>query len=152
MKKAVIWCIVMVMLLSAGCGGRQIETENACGRGKDRYVGEYYDCHNEKTNLEIKRKGDGTYCIQIGIFRMFSLDDVVGKAADNGIEFTATAPGGDSLNGMITLYGDTATVTFTGGEWSTYSGISKYRYHKVSDSSGILSALPWYRRTGTGRI
>lgn len=102
----------------------------------DPYVGEYNDYDVNEPNLEIQRNEDGTYTIQIGIFRLAYLDDGVGKKAEDGIEFTVTAPNGSLAEGIITLEDDIATVTFISG-WSEFSDISEFQYYKTSDISNI---------------
>lgn len=101
--------------------------------GAGAYVGGYSSRDTGEPGLEIQRNDDGTYRIQISIFRLVTLDDGVGTVTDSGIEFSATAPNGKTLQGTITLAEDTAVVTFTSPEWSEYSSVSEYLYDKTSD-------------------
>lgn len=65
------------------------------------------------------------------------MDDGVGTLTGNGIEFTATAPDGEELNGKITLNGEIATVMFTSPEWSEYSSVNEYQFRKTPDTSNM---------------
>jgi len=114
-----------------------LESETNSELEPDLYVGEYNDYEINEPNLEIQKNNDGTYTIQICIIRLVYMDDGIGNATDNGIEFSATAPNGNKINGMITLEDDIATVTFTSSEWSIYSNINKYQYYKTSDIPNI---------------
>lgn len=111
------------------------EPDPELGTDLDPYVGEYNDYDNYEPNLEIQQNEDGTYKIQIGIFRTIWLNDCLGYATDSGIEFS-TMQVGHEISGIITLEEDVATVTFTGG-WSDYSIINEYRYYKISDTPNI---------------
>ena len=139
-----IACVMLVSLSSCGKseGGGAVTVEHmkiseASDAKEDQddmdpYVGEYNAYDVDEPNLEIQKNDDGTYTIQIIMFRLAFLDDVVGRAGENGIEFTATAPNGQAAEGIITLEEDIATVTFTEG-WNTFSEISEFKYHKTSD-------------------
>ena len=104
---------------------------------KDIYVGEYNDYDVDEPNLQIQKNVDGTYTIQIGIFRLALLNDGIGILTEKGIEFTATAPNGEELTGIIVVEGDIAIVTFTNEVWATYSSINEYRYYKASEIPNI---------------
>ncbi len=107
----------------------------------DIYVGEYNDYDMNEPNLEIQKNEDGTYWIQIGIFRLVFLDDGIGKLVENKIEFQVTAPNGKTIDGTITVEEDVATVTFTSQEWSTYSSVNVYQYYKVSTVPNMYGGL-----------
>lgn len=51
--------------------------------------------------------------MQIGIYRLTSLEDGVGELTADGLLFTATDAAGNPISGIITADGKTATVTFT---------------------------------------
>lgn len=104
--------------------------------GTDPYAGEYNDYDVNEPNLQIQKNEDGTYTIQMGIYRLAFLDDGAGNGTDHGIEFTATAPDGNKAEGIITLEDDIATVRFTEG-WSDFSEISEFKYYKTSDTPNI---------------
>ena len=106
---------------------------------EDLFVGEYNSFDMDEPSLEIQKNEDGTYWIQIGVFRLVSLDDGKGIADDDGIMFSATAPNGQILEGTITLEGETAIVTFTNAEWSTYSSENVYKYYKTSNIPNIYT-------------
>ena len=102
----------------------------------DPFVGEYNDYDVEEPNLEIQKNEDGTYLIQIGIFRLTTLDDCIGTAKDGKIEFSAKLEGeagekASVIKGTITLDGDVATVTFDKSFWFAEQNV--YKYHKTSD-------------------
>lgn len=108
--------------------------------GADSYEGEYNSYDVDEPMLEIKRNEDGTYAIQIGIYRLIQLDDCVGNATEEGIEFSTTEWDGIS-GGTITFEkddtdGDIAVVTFLPG-WSGFGDVYTYRYYKTSDVPNI---------------
>ncbi len=98
----------------------------------DMYTGIYNDFDMNETSLEIQKRQDGLYKIQIGIFRLVFLDDGIGKLKNGRLVFSTTAPNGKKLNGTITLDKDTAMVTFTSPGWREYSSINEYKYRKTS--------------------
>lgn len=104
---------------------------------KDIYVGEYNDYDIPEPNLEIQKNEDGTYTIQVGVFRLAWLEDGKGILTEEGIEFTATAPNGKEMTGTIVMEEDIAVVTFDKEVWATYSHINEYRYYKISDVPNI---------------
>ena len=101
--------------------------------GEYEYEGEYDSYDVDEPALEIKKKDDGTYQIQIDLFRLYSLDDGIGRETEKGLEFSATGPGGNKVNGVIKLEGDIAVVTIFGQEWLDFAGLSEYRFYKTSD-------------------
>lgn len=103
----------------------------------DLYEGEYNDYDVNEPSLEIKKNNDETYQIQIGIYRLCFLDDGMGKATDEGLEFVATAPSGKEANGLITIEKDIATVTFEGQEWLDFAGLSEFKFYKTSSEPNI---------------
>ncbi len=138
--------LIMLAIL-VGCG-RTAEPGESSLEDSEQYAGVYYDYDTREPNLFIEKKDDGTYSIQIGIFRLVNLEDGTGVMTDDGIDFTATAPNGTQVSGIITLEGDTAVVTFTGSAWDIYSGIKEYRYDRTPDpgdsdgaQAGILENL-----------
>ena len=120
----------------AGDAGVEIQKPDKNGVSEtelDPFNGEYNDYDTEEPNLEIQKNVDETYRIHIGIFRLASFDDAVGMLTEIGLAFTATAPDGSEQNGVISLDGDIATVTFDPG-WSGFEGVYSYRYYKTSDT------------------
>ncbi len=101
------------------------------------YEGEYSDYDANEPALEIKRMNDGAYQIQVTIYRLYYFDDGIGKETEAGLEFTATGPDGNKVNGIIGLEGDIATVTFLGLEWIDFAGLSEYKFYKTSDIPDI---------------
>lgn len=103
----------------------------------DLYEGEYSDYDVNEPALEIKKNNDETYQIQVKIIRLFYLDDGVGKLTEKGLEFEATGPNGNKVNGVIKLEDDIATVTFLSQEWIDFAGQSEYKFHRTSNVPNI---------------
>lgn len=104
------------------------------------YEGEYYNYDVNEPSLEIKKKSDGTYQIQIDLFRMWYFQDGVGRMTEDGLEFTATGPWEKEVNGIIKLEEDMATVTILGQAWLDFSGINEYKFYKTSDVPHIAES------------
>lgn len=96
------------------------------------FEGEYNDHDNDEPNLEIRLNEDGSYLIQIGIFRLLYLDGCVGRESGGVIAFSDSVTG---VQGTISLEGDVATVMF--GDGFPYWEIKVYRYYKTSDVPNI---------------
>jgi len=95
------------------------------------YEGTYLDTDNDEPNLYITyRRSDGRYDINIGIFRLTTLDDALGTLAGNHLDFTATDAAGNPIGGLITLHGDTAEVAFTRSTWPLLENGTKFVYIK----------------------
>lgn len=101
------------------------------------YIGEYLDYDNNEPNLEIAKGEDGTYIVQIGIFRLTTLEDGVGELTKEGMVFTATDASGDPISGIITVEDQIATVTFTDSTWGYIENGSVYKYIKSSDIPNV---------------
>ena len=100
---------------------------------EENFVGEYNDWDTDEPNLEIKKNEDGTYEVEIGIFRLYHLRPCQGKFIDGRIEFSSEQIQGHTLNGVITLKDDIATVTFVSDCWKMVSYMNTYEYYKTSD-------------------
>ena len=101
------------------------------------YEGEYNSYDVNEPALEIKKNDDATYQIQIDLFRLWGFYDDAGKITEEGLEFAATGPGGNEVNGVIKLEEDIAVVTIFGQEWLDFAGLSEYRFYKTSDVPNI---------------
>ena len=101
------------------------------------YEGEYNSYDVSDPALEIKKNDDETYQIQIDLFRLWGFYDDAGKITEEGLEFAATGPGGNEVNGVIKLEEDIAVVTIFGQEWLDFAGLSEYRFYKTSDVPNI---------------
>ena len=101
------------------------------------YEGEYNSYDVNEPALEIKKNDDATYQIQIDLFRLWGFYDDAGKITEEGLEFTATGPRGNEMNGVIKLEADIAAVTIFGQEWLDFAGLSEYRFYKTSDVPNI---------------
>lgn len=101
------------------------------------YIGEYLDYDCNEPNLEIAKGTDGKYIVQIGIFRLTTLDDGVGELTPEGMVFTATDAAGNPISGIITVEDEIATVTFTDSTWSLLENGTSYMYSKSSDVANV---------------
>ncbi len=101
------------------------------------YIGEYLDYDVNEHNLEIAKGDDGKYIVQIGIYRLTTLDDGVGELTPEGMVFTATDAAGNPISGIITVDEQIATVMFTDSTWSLLENGSLYKYSKSSDVPNI---------------
>lgn len=100
----------------------------------DQFVGEYNDVDCDEPNLEIKRLDDGTYEVEIGIFRIYHIHPCPGKLIDNRIEFSSEQIEGEILNGTITIDEQgRAIVTFLSEYWKEIDNVNTYVYYKTSD-------------------
>ena len=95
----------------------------------DRYIGEYTDPDSGSVEMEIAENEDGTYVVQIGIYRLTELSDGVGTLEADGLRFTATDANGNPISGVITPKPpkkpgtEASSGTATARRW-TGSGIS----------------------------
>jgi len=145
MKKILtLICVLTVLVMTSACGaGNTVEKnvdeaaqvqeeqgENATSeeQASDLYEGTYNDYDNNEPNLKITLNEDGTYSVVIGIFRLTSLEDGVGNLTDKGLEFVATDAADNPIEGVITLEGDEAVVTFTNSTWELIENGASYRY------------------------
>ena len=103
------------------------------------YIGEYLDYDCNEPNLEIAKGSDGKYIVQIGIFRLTTLDDGVGELTSEGMSFTATDAAGNPISGIIMVEDQIATVMFTDSAWELLENGATYRYTKSSDEPTIWS-------------
>lgn len=101
------------------------------------YIGEYLDYDVNEPNLEIAKGEDGKYIVQIGIYRLTTLEDGIGELTEDGMIFTATDAAGNPISGIITVDGETATVTFTDSTWDLIQNGDIYEYNKSSDEPNI---------------
>ena len=101
------------------------------------YIGEYLDYDCNEPNLEIAKGNDGKYIVQIGIFRLTTLDDGIGELTPEGMVFTATDAAGNPISGIITVEEQIATVTLTDSTWSLLENGTSYMYNKSSDVANI---------------
>lgn len=136
-----IYIMVMAavfMLLLGGCSEQNQENDAPPEQPDDTiYVGEYLDSDVGGPNLEIAKGEDGTYIVQIGIYRLTSLNDGVGELTEEGMKFTATDAAGNPISGIITVEGETATVTFTDSTWDYLKNGDSFSYTKSSDMPKI---------------
>lgn len=152
MKKICIFLTMLIVFFFCGCGVMDIfeisdeirqeapdqeEPADITQNREQLYIGEYLDYDNSEPNLEIAKGEDGKYIVQIGIFRLCSLDDGVGELTEEGMVFTATDPAGNPIGGMITVENDIAKVTFTDSTWTYLENGTTYEYTKSSETPNI---------------
>lgn len=114
------------------------EGQSAAGNAEmNLYEGEYNSYDVNEPALEIKKNDDGTYQIQIDLFRLWGFYDDAGKITKEGLEFAAAGPRGNEVNGVIKLEEDIAVMTVFGQEWLDFAGFSEYRFYKTSDVPNI---------------
>ena len=150
-KKRILILLSVAMMVLSGCAKTDysmemdfddadisIEDEKEINNiDENIYIGEYLDSDVNEPNLEIAKGEDGTYIVQIGIYRLTSLDDGVGELTAEGMLFTATDAAGNPISGIITVDGETAIVTFTDSTWDLLENGSSYVYTKSSDVPSI---------------
>ena len=83
--------------------------------------------------MEIAENEDGTFVVQIGIYRLTELSDGVGALESDGLHFTATDANGNPISGVITVNGDEATITFTDSTWPLLPNGEQFTYIRASD-------------------
>ena len=127
-KTGLIVLLCMLAIVLIGCGKKDIES---------LYIGEYLDYDNQEPNLKIAKGSDGKYIVQIGIFRLTTLNDGVGELTPEGMLFTATDAAGNPISGIITLKDEIATVKFTDSTWSLLENNTVFQYIKKSDTPNL---------------
>ena len=105
-------------------------SDNGDSGEADNYVGVYKDYDNDEENLWISKNEDGTYHIEIGIFRLTTFDDCTGTLTDKGLEFTTIAPDGTNMKGIISIDDKIVTVTFTDSAWALIESGQAFQYHR----------------------
>ncbi len=84
---------------------------------KDYFLGEHTKSYDGST-LTITDNNDGTFAVNIDIFRLCSLDDGVGTFSDHKMYFDVTDPAGNKMSGMIYRDSDNSlTVKITDSTW-----------------------------------
>lgn len=121
MKKLTTSLLLLASLLAG-------TTLAGCGSETTDYAGVYLDEDRTDNNLVITTDSAGGYHVRIDIYRLTALDDGRGHATDDGLAFTATDANGQPIGGVITLSGDTATVTFTDSHWPLLPNGEQFTY------------------------
>ena len=146
MKNILVVILCTAILLLSGCA--KVE-ENIDMKDEDiqviefseeddaKYIGEYLDSDVNEPNLEIAKDEDGKYIVQIGIYRLTSLEDGIGELTEEGMVFTATDAAGNPISGIITVDDEIATVTFTDSTWDLLENGSSFVYSKSSDEPNV---------------
>ena len=146
MKNILVVILCTAILLLSGCAKVEenidIKDENVqeielFEADDAKYIGEYLDSDVNEPNLEIAKGEDGKYIVQIGIYRLTSLQDGIGELTDDGMVFSATDAAGNPISGIITVDEEIATVTFIDSTWDLLENGSSYVYTKNSDVPNI---------------
>lgn len=140
MKNKLMIMLFIATIMLSGCAQENIaETQlnDTTVLDDSIYIGEYLDYDCNEPNLEIAKGTDGKYIVQIGIFRLTTLDDGVGELTPDGLLFTATDAAGNPISGIITVENEIATVTFTDSTWDLLENGSIFKYSKSSDVPNI---------------
>jgi hypothetical protein len=148
MKKNFVITLCAVAVALCGCATEEenyisevldVEIEADTEIDESIYIGEYLDYDVSEPNLEIAKGEDGKYIVQIGIFRLTTLNDGVGELTPEGMAFTATDAAGNPIYGIITVEDDIATVTFTDSTWDLIENGMAYQYSKSSNIPNVWS-------------
>lgn len=75
--------------------------------------------------------------MQIGIYRLTSLEDGAGELSADVLLFEATDDAGNPISGIITSDVQGATVTFTDSTWAYLPNGSSFQYTKASDTPNL---------------
>lgn len=97
------------------------------------YEGEYASYDTDEAMLCIRKNEDGTYYIQIGIYRLIQLDKCMGVDKGDRLEFSTLELGeNQKVTGTISLNGDVATVTLY-APWSDtwFKDVNEFAYYKL---------------------
>ncbi len=102
------------------------------------FTGEYCDA-NDDPSLEIQLNEDGSYLIQISLFREIGYDACIGSLSEEKMSFTSDQRGG--VSGSITLDNDLAIVQFEQIGYFENAKVTTYLFHKTSDNPNIDEQL-----------
>ncbi len=81
------------------------------------FIGEFTSSYDGST-LSIAQNDDGTFAVNVDIFRLCSLEDGIGTFEDHKMSFTANDPNGNKLSGMIYRDNDNSLVVkITDSTW-----------------------------------
>ncbi len=98
------------------------------------FAGEYCD-GNDDPSLQIQLNEDGSYLIQISLFREIGYDACIGLLTEGKMAFTSDENGG--VSGSITLDNNLAVVQFDQIGYFENSSVTTYLFHKTSDTPNI---------------
>lgn len=140
MKKIVLILGMVAVLGMTACADKEeqvttthneeaVTTEDKSSQTEASYEGEYNSFDTDEPNLQIQKNEDGTYNIEIGIFRVTTLY-CTGQMTEYGIEFKEKDEDW-VVYGKIIFEDDIATVKIESPDW--IDDITEYKYRKVSD-------------------
>ena len=93
-------------------------TQDTGNASAGSFVGEHISSYDGST-LTISDNGDGTYKVDIELFRLCSLENGVGTLEGDQMTFVVDDPNGEKLTGEITRDSNNVfTVTITESSWS----------------------------------
>ena len=122
--------LLLTALTLTACGSK------VTGDSPTDYAGVYLDDNGTDNPLVITPDSTGGYHVSIAIYRLTMIDDGLGRATTDGLAFTATDANGQPIGGIITLSGDTATVTFTDSHWTYLPNGEQFRYYRSQATTG----------------
>jgi len=115
MKKKLSIVLVWMMLLCTACGAKEPVTEEPAD-----YSGRYTDKQGTTdvySQLELSRNEDGTYAVDLSIYRTISMAGTAAEVADGKLHFDCCVPDLHA-SGDIVIDGEAAELTIT--ESDTY--------------------------------
>ena len=101
------------------------------------FTGEYCDTNNDPS-LEIRQNEDGSYLIQISLFREIGYDGCIGSLDEGKMFFTSDERGG--VSGSVTLDNDLAVIRFEQIGYFENAKVTTYLFQKTSDNPNIYEA------------
>ena len=93
-------------------------TQDTGNASAGSFVGEHISSYDGST-LTISDNGDGTYKVDIELYRLYSFENGVGTLEGDQMTFVVDDPNGEKLTGEITRDSNNVfTVTITESSWS----------------------------------
>lgn len=134
--------LICSLIICMGCGNRadssvgaqetntvaEVESTISGGYEDDSIVGEYYS--PEDVKFSVESNGDGTYAVEIGIYRLTTQDDGVGRYVDGEFAFTATDASGNPMKWKVVKDGDIVEVTVVESTWDYLPVGESFQYTK----------------------
>ncbi len=114
--------------LASGASNQVDSAKEEAKQNGDLYVGTFLDYENNDPSLIILDNGDGTYKVEIGVFRLAVYEDDDAILTEAGIEYESE----EGTKGVITLEGNEAVVTVTESTWDLAPVGTVYRYYRPS--------------------
>jgi len=84
------------------------------------------------TTLSIRRNDDGTYAVELSIYRLTTQDDGVGKWDGNVLTFTATDAAGNPMTWEAVAEDGALAVTVVRSTWSLLAEGEQFIFEPVT--------------------